>query len=403
MTGLSGAYRYGEGRTADGQLVSFTTGGDVDEAIEKLGAFKSLRIPTSKEMTVEHGSFGRYSRYDIDKVEYYGGEGGYFEVLNIKDAPEGRHPIVSHSHGLSYGEWVDYFVEWETVKDALTHLHDHGTPNLPSYFTEEKEPFKGYMRTVELGMLTPWFYATGDAETVGDFVFPENLGGDPVYTFGRQFMVPISAAYKNEVAHVAVKTAMGAITQQVPVRSSPYGYTDNTKPANIVRTVQWSDGTMTKIDANTPASMVPRPIEQAPWVVDAVSQVQKVMAGTALNFTVNFADGGKFVGKYIEPQESVSNAEGDYNAKVQLADGSIKAGWVYGFVPTPETPTVTAYIEKHYKEQGVDIITIEIVEQKTKAGGKKWKGLYYGSIDPADQAVQDRPPFDISTNSADNE
>ena len=68
------SYRYGEGATREGQVVQFTAPSDEFElARNALQHFRDIRLPSSTQVNVEHGSYGRYSRYELEQVDYGGG------------------------------------------------------------------------------------------------------------------------------------------------------------------------------------------------------------------------------------------------------------------------------------------------------------------------------------------
>jgi hypothetical protein len=62
---------------------------------------------------VGHGAYSRESPFDVVKHEYAGAcdAPGYIELLEVRDAPEGRSSFVIHSwvggRGSVYYEWVD--------------------------------------------------------------------------------------------------------------------------------------------------------------------------------------------------------------------------------------------------------------------------------------------------------
>lgn len=385
------SYRYGEGSTLEGQVVQFTAPVDGFElARDSLLLFRDLRLPVSAKVNVEHGGYGRYSRYNIEQLEYAGGQneagGGYYELLNIRDAPDGRHPIVTHGL-MSSGEWMSqFFAEWESVEAAMAHWKSEGHRRILTSrdFEENDEMPAGLLRTVETGYLSPWFYATGDAELVGDYVFPERLANDPTFTFGRQFLVPERTKKGSSIQKV-LKTCMGCAIEQFSVneRHAYYGFHSSADKKSY-RVVQWHDGTTTSLKPDVTAEMMPVPLaETDTWVVDAQRQFSELLAGGRTNIEVNFADGGKFVGKYIPPGDGVKpNPEGDYSVKVTFADGEAAAGWVNDFVPTPEHPTVTSFIEDRYQRNGRSVVQIEVVDKKPKAGGKKWQGVFHSTTQP---------------------
>ena len=54
---------------------------------------------------------------------------------------------------------------------------------------KEFSNLEGFKRRVVCNALTPWFYAIGDEELIGDYAFPEGFQDDPVYRLGKRFVV----------------------------------------------------------------------------------------------------------------------------------------------------------------------------------------------------------------------
>lgn len=393
------SYRYGEGQTAGGQVVNFTAPLDTyDQAKDSLQYFRDVRIPESTAVNVEHGGFGRYSRYDIEQVGYAGGQsesgaGGYYEVLNIKDAPDGRHPFVSHGYMGTSDSLSAFFAEWESVEAAMAHWKETGRGSIQMLRDFQKaaddgKEIPGLLRTVETGYLSPWFYATGNASLVGDYVFPENLTEDPVFTFGREFLVPERSKKSQEVLH-RIKTCMGCVVETKQDRQSYY-HREQADRVKKFRVVQWHDGTMTEVYPTTAAEMLPVPLaEKETWVVEAQKKFSGLLSGSSLGFEVRFADGGKFVGKYVPPPETPKpDSAGDYYVTVTLEDGAAKEGWVNSFVPSHETPNIAAYIEQKMATDGNKVVRVETTSKRTAKGEKKWPGVYHASLAvPAREAL----------------
>ncbi len=377
------ATKFGEGQTTDGQLVRFRVEVDsigdteaVPRAQEALALFSHLdtvqSLPTTRN--IQHGGYGQYTRYDIDQLEYWGG-GGFAEALHIKDAPEGYHPIVTYSMFPREGGRDAYFVEWKDEASALAGLRRFANQATFEQIPEDEDESKGFIRAVNLGSLQPWFYAVGDAQLMGDYVFPEHLAGHPVFTPGRQFIVPTKEFWLDKVAHTTVKTSMGAYTREVPTKKyNGWGYDDG--DPQIHTTVQWNDGSLTEITPETPQQLLPIPIETQPWVAEAYKGVQAALAGKALGFTVNFADGSKFVGRFVEAPEKKSDPEGDYFVRVSMVDGSTREGRVT-FSPTAELPSVQSYVHHHYSKNGHEYTHISVDRMETKRNGRKAAGIFF--------------------------
>lgn len=384
------SYRYGEGETREGQVVQFTAPSDEFElAKDALQHFRDIRLPSSALVNVEHGGYGRYSRYEIEQIDYGGGQketaGGYYEILNIKNAPEGRHPVVSHGY-MSSGEWFSqFFAEWESVEDAKAHWEKVGRGRIITMRTFEEaedKKVKGLIRVVDTGYLSPWFYATGDAALVGDYVFPEHLAQDPTFTFGRQFLVPEKSDKSDATLH-RLKTCMGCIVRDEPKRTDHWGgYREQPETVRKFRAVQWHDGSVTEVYPSTPIDMLPVPLAaNDTWVTDAQRRFSEMLAGKNMEFEIEFANGGKFVGKYIPPAKKPKpTAAGDYYITATLDNGEAIEGWVNGFVPTEDEPNIASHVEQRLAKGGKTAVRIETIRKRTEKGGKKWAGVYHSSL-----------------------
>lgn len=360
------SYRYGEGRTGIGQMVEFTCPPDaVEQVVEFLRTnVRTIDIPTTGRVNVAHGyGHGQYTRYDVVQHDYAGGGPGeiggwgYTEVLEIKNPPDGRWGIIinertSHKGGV--------FTEWETLENACAAFKKSWS----SHRTEEEFlRLPGFKRRVVCDVLTPWFYAIGEEQLIGDYAFPEGLQDDAVYRFGRQFVV------FNYDGVPAVKICMG--TRFVGWKSDHYPYD---KQAH--RLVYWDDGSVWD-ESNNRGS--PRPIEEGEmWIAEAVQQFKQLLAGKVAEFTINFTDGNKFVGKLVRANPRVPCAEGNYFLVVRLK-GEMKPlkGWVNNFKPTKDAPDIVQYVTQRYTQSGQEVEYIEVKERKTEKGGKKWSGMFF--------------------------
>lgn len=384
--------KLGEVQTDGGQTVRFDVPYDLDidrderdaqfEKIkEVLGTLANISLPSSHEVNVKHGGYGRHSRYDLDQLEYQGGGNAYYEVLHVKDAPNGRHPFVSNGHH-SFGEqFSNFFAEWETTDAAIAHAKSTGGYVVSHSMLKEKEgspKIPGLIRAVDTGYLSPWFYATGDAEILGDFVFPEHLAQDPIFTVGKQFLVPETSEKTGDPIMV-LKTCMGCVVRDVPQQSDRFGRRSVHGAAGVdkYRAVQWHDGSVTQVYPNTSQNMIPVPLaDEDTWVVDAQRKFNQLLSGGNQGFEVKFADGGKFVGRYIPPKDSPKpDAQGRYMMVVTMKDGSVREGWT-DFTPTDEHPTVISYVQDRMSGEA---LRIEAKDKQIDGNGKKWQGVYHAS------------------------
>lgn len=365
------SYAYGEGRTGLGQLVEFTCPLELREQVKEFleKNVRTIDIPTTGRVNISHGGYGRYTRYDVTQHEYAGGgpeeSGGwcYIEVLEVKNPPDERWGIVVHesaSHGGAS------FTEWETLKDARVAFKRHWGKDTREFFPK----LEGFKRRVVCGSLTPWFYAIGNEHLLGDYAFPEGLQDDPVYRFGRQFVV------FDEEGIPSVKTCMG--TRFFKRKRDYYPYEEKQ-----YRIVYWNDGTVWDESGEQSWWVVkygsPRPLEEGElWITEAVEQFHKLIAGSSDKFEVNFTDGNKFVGRVIKAESKSPCAEGHYYLVVHLK--GVKdplQGWVRDFKPTPKAQNVVQFVTQCYAKQGKEVERVEIKQSKTKQGGKKWAGVFF--------------------------
>lgn len=357
------AYAYGEARTAVGQVVEFTSAPeDRGKIAEALSHARTIFSATDHKVNIEHGGYGRYSRYEIRQHEYSGGngeEGGYAfsEVLEVKDPPNGRHGIVLYEEN----DWNGgMFTEFETLKDARQAFKK----DLGFEDDEARKKLRGAIRVIRCGELTPWFYAVGDQELVGDYVFPSDLQGDPVYTFGKQFVA-------NDERGTFIKTCMGA-----RIRSKeewePYAPYHSKKVVTDERVVYWSDGTQTKIDEKEKQN--PRELKQGElWITEAIEKFQQVLSGEITEFSIDFTDGTQFTGKIKKKEPGKSARAGRYTVNVTLNNGETKSGYV-DFIPTIDCPTIQSYVSSKMKGP---VQRISVKDFKADKEGKKWSGVFY--------------------------
>lgn len=357
-TNYFSCYTHSEGRTGGGQFVNFTCRPEEVERVKDfLKKIRTVDVPTTGRVSISHGAFEKYTRYDIKQHKYAGGGAGYVEVLEIKNPPDERWGIVINEHWN--GELGSAFTEWETIENALDVFKKNWGIN-----DKEMSTLAGFKRRVVCNALTPWFYAIGDEDLVGDYAFPEGLQDDPVYRFGKKFV------FSNYGGTSEIKTCMGTrfFTEDV---SDGYGKT--VKHHN--RFVYWSDGSVWTDAPIGTGYLPPRPLEEGEmWIAKAVKKFRELLSGINDGFTINFTDGNKFVGK-IKPFKK-TYAEGRYNLKITMEDGEVVEGYV-DFKPAPNKPDIVQQAVEVYKKQGKVVKKVEIVDSKMKRGGKKWPGVYY--------------------------
>lgn len=362
---------YGETRTHIGQFIEFTCPEVFRDEVEEFIKTKvrTIDIPTTHKVAVEHGGKGRYSRYNIEQYQYAGGgpddygNWAYIEILKVHDAPNNRQGCIIHENNSRVGA---QFTEWETLEDATNAFNKYSNGNT----TEEFPKQKGFIRLVKCGYLTPWFYAIGDQELIGDYAFPEGMQDDPVYTFGRKFIV------YNKADVPQIKTCMGTMLMT---------RCDDREPAHSrrYRIIHFDDGSVWD-EEEYYRSIIryhqdpPRPVDQDElWVVEAIQEFHRLLAGTKESFTINFTDGSQFVGKF-KPAKKSPCAEGDYSLVVYTKCGENRVGTVKGFKPTKEYPDIVTYVtDKMLKDKGKVVDRVEILKSTAKPNGKKWSGVFY--------------------------
>ncbi|MFH1171946.1 MAG: hypothetical protein V1778_05445 [bacterium] len=344
-------------------MVEFTCPPDVADRVREFlrENVRTIDTPTTGRVHIPHGGYGRYTRYDVKQHDYagggHGGGGGFIEVLEIANPPDGRWGIVIHEWASGEGS---IFTEWETIECARAAFARYwGNRD-----TAERFPLcPGYRRRIVCGALTPWFYAVGDEQLLGDYAFPEGLQDDPVYRFGRQFIVIDADGIP------MVKTCMG--TRFITRKQRDYPYEDVQR-----RLVYWDDGSVW--DESRWGSSLPRPVEDGEmWITEALQQFRQLIAGEHTTFTLPFTDGTVFVGEVKRPKPRVPCAEGAYFLIVQLeGEREPKQGWVHDFKPSPGAPDIVQYVTQRYTDLGKVVDRIEIRECRVRKGGKKWSGVF---------------------------
>ncbi len=346
------SYTYGEGKTGIGQLVEFSCRSeDVDKVKEFLENIRTIEIPITKEVNVGHGGFGRYTRFDIEQHKYAGGPFGYIEALEIKNPPEGRCGYVIHEYNNCGGS---EFCEFSTLGNAISAWEKNWSAGFgkSKRITEEE----GFIRRVACYGLSPWFYAFGEQIIIGDFVFSEYMAEDPIFRFNRKFVV------RDYDGFPTIKTCMGMLLCGEDKKH---------------RIVYWDDGTVWDEHKNYFGEM-PRPLDDKElWIQDAIDKFKMLLTGTTSEFTIDFIDGSKFIGKLKPKGKKSHSAEGVYKVIFTLKSGK-KICRKGNFKPTPEVPTIEDALDRVAKREDDEIARIESVIKITRAkkGEKKWAGVY---------------------------
>lgn len=357
---------HGEAKTGGEQLLSFTCHPDDRQKVEDFlkEKVRSVDIPHTKCVNIAHGGYGQYSRYDIAQHKYAGGGTGFIEVLEIRNAPDGRHSVVVHEYTSNTGY---IFTEFELLEQAVSAFERFwsGGPNRTS---QEFPKVPGFIRRIVCGPATPWFYAIGDEALLGDYAFPDGMQDDPVFKTGKYFVVD------DYEEGPRIKMCLG--TRLLKYKRSIYDHANQAD--KYYRLVYWDDGTTWTEDHS---AYTPRDLKAGEeWIVEAQAQFLQILTGRLKDFEINFIDGTKFVGKIVEPKAEQSSPEGDYYGTVHI-DGESKPrdGWVRDFKPTREIPTIQTYIMAKMKDLAKKVIRIDIKESNLKRKGKKWKGVFFKS------------------------
>ena len=346
-----------EAKTGERGIVSLSC--RPDEADEVKGFFRSkvcnVMSPETRKVKGE-GGFHQYTRYDIHQHCYAGGR-GYIEVLEIKNPPEGRCGFIINEY-KPYDR--SFFTEWNKIEDAVT-AYDSLWGSCGNDKTFPK--IDGFKRLVYCNELTPWFYAVGEEEIIGDYAFPQGLQDDPVYRIGKKFIV-----YDTVDKFSKIKTCMGARVFLSKDAQNPHRVSHH-------RFVYWDDGSM--YDGRyCYEKHPPRPVnENEEWITEAIGDFYRLLSGEKTSFSVKFTNGDEFVGK-IKPASKSPCAEGRYNLKVVIKGGEVLEGYV-DFKPKLEAQDVVKAVVVNYEKKGIEVEKVEVTSGNVERGGKKWAGVFY--------------------------
>ncbi len=233
-TPIPSSYSILEVRTRNGGVATLGIRSEHAEEIATLIAehVVSIRLPAN-EGHVGKGSYRKYSRYHIEQHRYAGGgcpnNGGYIEALEIHDAPEGRHPFIIYaSSERPLDPPRGLFAEFHTLQETIAAYEQLWGKSRGS-ITKTAPTLPGFQRLVQCDYLTPWFYAVGNQELLGDFVVIPGWGNDPLYRVGAWYLVT------TERECTRVKVCMGALVTSTSL-------SDN-HDMDVRHYVLWHDGT----------------------------------------------------------------------------------------------------------------------------------------------------------------
>ncbi len=345
-------HTYGEGLTADGQMVRFTCRPeDLEKAREALKLFSDLSPPTTGRVKlVGHGGYGLYTRFDIVQHKYAGGGGGYIEALEIKDAPDCRCGFVIHNYvstaGSSFYEFEDLYSANAAFEKSWGACADKNLQISP-----------GFVRRVACSPRLPWFYAVGDQHITGDVVFPDCIMEDPVYRFGRKFVV------SGRDSGQRITECIG-----VHLECDPYSTGRHDKKPSC-RVIFFEDGTVWREGSG---ETKPEPLRSDQlWIHEAVQKFESFLAGKIMGFTVELMDGSKFVGRLAKGK----SLQGTYWAKVELDDGEVVKGeFRYEGLSAMQCPTIESYLLGRVVGGGHKIA--KILELKRRFRKHDWLGVF---------------------------
>lgn len=365
--------QYIEVKIGSGQLLTMTCIPEKKEEVKKILEEAVCQVDqsfTGEVKNIPHGGYGMYSRYDVTQHKYAGGQFGYIEVLEIKYPPEERCGFVIHERHCGNSR----FSEWDSLEKAKKAYEKHWG----SGATEENlSKLEGFKRFVPCGKLTPWFYAIGNEVLIGDYTFPDGLQDDPVFRFGKKFVVS-----DDEGKMLSVKTCMGA---RFVEEKNDYAYLRDKKTYRY-RIVYWDDGT-TWADGGMRSNgkYPPRPLEADElWITKAMEQFISLLSGKSTEFTIPFLDGTKFMGKITPTANAKYTKEGDYFIVIHLkGEKTPQKGWVNDFVPSPKIPDIFSYITEKLQEKGKVIERFEVTEYRAEKNGKKWAGVFFNKKNPS--------------------
>lgn len=292
----------------------------------------------------------------------------YFKIIidlfKISDPPNGYNDnIVSLIWDSLNCAREHIFTEWENFEDATLAFKEikKTCSHAIDIFGFNFQELKGFKRLVNCKNLHPWFFALETDDIAGDYILPSGLISDTFYECGKSFIV------WNNKQFLSIKTCLGM------------------RYVGENRLIYFDDGSVW--DENYYSSRhlpSPRPItEKELWIEEAVQQFRSFLSGKNKEFTINFIDGNKFVGKLFRGKHKTACSEGDYYISVVIAGKKKqKKGWV-NFVPSEESPNVISEVVNEFAKLSQTVTHVEIIASNIKKGGKKWKGVFFNRQEPS--------------------
>ena len=355
--------------------------------------------PAQTQVTtqVEHGWYTGLSRYCLEKLEYAGAGDGYpafTEALEIKNPPKGRGRGVLYNYDGLASSWFAEFDTPEQARQAYKQWWSHWSA-LPSTQEEKLRGRPGFRRFVNLGVLTPWFYALGNEQLYvgdiydGDFVLPDWLVDHPTYRLGSWWLV----TGRDKEARPVQCLGASRFIQHRQVDSW------REVKAEVVR-VFWSDGTTTESGDEYVTTQQMRP-DQSVYMAEAHRWLDEVLSGRRDHVVLDTIGGHRLtmrVGALGKTARRAGMYEYDVtfdrDIEVQVAKrdewgqqtdetepkylrqftGSLN------FQPTPECKTPEAKFRAMLAKNhpGVEIVKLRLKLMAAEGGGQRWSGVYWG-------------------------
>jgi hypothetical protein len=402
---------YTELWTEDGQCHAVSVDTDYLGLFRRLWrtAVRSVRPMTTQVTTeLEHGWYAGLSRYRLKKLKYAGcadGYPGFTEALEIEDPPNGRGRGVLYNYDGRAGSW---FAEFNTPLQAeRAYERWWGQCHALPYMQEQMlSKLFGFRRFVQLGPLTPWFYALGNEQlyTGGvydrDVVLPDWLCDHPTYRLGSWWLV---TGYGDVPRPVQ---CLGALHTIEPYKQDGWREVNR----DVVR-VYWSDGTSTVIGNSSTVTQPMRP-DQSAWMAKAHQWLDELLSGRRDHVVLD-ALGGQKLTMRVGPSGKGARREGTYKHEVVLdqdvtfevpkknewgeptEEMESRSSRVFNgqlrFKPTAEYQTPEAKFRATMAEQypGVGIVRLQMKLVTSEKDGQRWSGIFWG-----DTPMQLPPPVE---------
>ncbi len=374
------SYSHSEAQTGIGQLVDFSCDPENTDEVKRFieENIRGISLPSSFRVTTSHGTYGRYSRYNVIQHKYAGGNcgedsghGGYSEVLEIQNPPDGRCPFVIYEY-TTFGRGS--FSEWNSLAEALDVWK---TTRSNHELNQREEKPAGFKGLVNCGFMTPWFYAIGDEVLHGDYAITSGLEDDPVFRLGRRFVVQKSTGLSE------VRTCMGCRFYTEKQDYHPYQveswrmvYFDDGTTLNILKDDTVEDKDKLFSDPKTRKTIRPFHEEEA-WIDEAMNKFRMLLSGMKEGFQIKFDDGSTFTAKIGRKGKKAPSVEGKYTLKITYDGGKVKEGWTE-FTPSVKYPDIVSLVHSGGVCRNVE--KVEIVKCEPKSGGKKWSGVYFHQL-----------------------